>query len=341
MLSQHQPTFPSGTAGGASFAAHPGDPAVLWPSHQVVAHSTDSGRQQVDPGGLRPLGFTQYFPRPGSPGHQTPMRTAPQLSTPRCPVEAPGSRTSAQAAAPSWSAAGQQGSNTVSAVTVSAVTTIAVQYHRPSEAVLRHLPLAGMAAAAPSPPPPLPPADQRFSMGDLTPSPPTVVPLASSGDSQQQQQQQLPYTTGGEVSIDGDPAADALLQCIGSSSSLETAAPEYAAGYSKWLVPLSADERVFAASVPPQPPPSSTQLQSAMRVALGQGIFRTLRALMLRQQSTYVQQLFDLHELSQVQGLLMCEMQVLEMPFEGDGLSTDRISPRHAPDIAPGAQPAD
>ena len=178
-------------------------------------------------------------------------------------------------------------------------------------------------------------------MGDFTPSP-TVVPLASSGDSQQQQQQ-MPYTAGGVVSVDGDPAANAHLQCTGSSSSLEGAAAlQHSAGGSKWLLgPLPADERVSTASVPPQPPLPSSPLQSAMHAALGQGIFKTLRALMLRQQSTYVQQLFDLHELSQVQGLLMCEMQQFpEMPFEGDGLSTDRISPPHLTSC-PGAQPAD
>ena len=54
-----------------------------------------------------------------------------------------------------------------------------------------------------------------------------------------------------------------------------------------------------------------------MRAALGANAFSSIRSLMLRQQSTYAQQLFELHNLSQVQEQLMLEMQL--QGFEGDG----------------------
>ena len=72
------------------------------------------------------------------------------------------------------------------------------------------------------------------------------------------------------------------------------------------------------ASVPQQPPPPPTAdspLLSMMRAALGPSAFNSLRLLMLRQQAAYTQQLFDLWQLSQVQGLLVFEMQ---MPSDDD-----------------------
>ena len=70
-------------------------------------------------------------------------------------------------------------------------------------------------------------------------------------------------------------------------------------------------------------PPAVPQLQSVMRAALRPMAFKSIRSLMLRQQSTYVQQLSDLHTLSQVQGLLMCET-----PAEGDGIFTKPPQPQ-------------
>ena len=57
-------------------------------------------------------------------------------------------------------------------------------------------------------------------------------------------------------------------------------------------------------------PHTTPQLQSRVRAALGPSAFNSLRSLMLRQQSTYEQQLSELHVLSQVQRLLVCEMQI-------------------------------
>ena len=50
-----------------------------------------------------------------------------------------------------------------------------------------------------------------------------------------------------------------------------------------------------AAGRPPNP-------QALMREALGTSTFNSIRSLMLRQQATFVQQLFELHKLSQVGG---------------------------------------
>ena len=58
-----------------------------------------------------------------------------------------------------------------------------------------------------------------------------------------------------------------------------------------------------------------------MRAFLGSNAFSSIRSLMLRQQSTYAQQLFELHNLSQVQGQLMHEMQ-LQGSGEGHGAFT-------------------
>ena len=68
-------------------------------------------------------------------------------------------------------------------------------------------------------------------------------------------------------------------------------------------------------------PPAETQLQSMMRAALGPMAFKTIRSLMLRQQSTYKEQLSELHVLSQVQRLLVCEMQI-QTPAGGNGAFT-------------------
>ena len=68
-------------------------------------------------------------------------------------------------------------------------------------------------------------------------------------------------------------------------------------------------------------PPAVPQLQSSMRAALGPMAFKSIRSLMLRQQSAYVQQLSELHILSQVQRLLVCEMQI-QTPAGGNGAFT-------------------
>ena len=57
-------------------------------------------------------------------------------------------------------------------------------------------------------------------------------------------------------------------------------------------------------------PLAATRLRSIMRAALGPSAFHSIRSLMLRQQSAYGQQLSELHMLSQVQGLLLCEVQI-------------------------------
>ena len=64
---------------------------------------------------------------------------------------------------------------------------------------------------------------------------------------------------------------------------------------------------------------AATRLQSVMRVVLGPRAFNSIRSLMLRQHSAYKEQLLELHMLSQVQGLLMHELQ-MQAPVEGDGV---------------------
>ena len=62
-----------------------------------------------------------------------------------------------------------------------------------------------------------------------------------------------------------------------------------------------------------------------MRTALGSNAFSSLRSLMLRQQSTYMQQLTDLHRLSRVQEQLMHEMQLQQGSGKGDGAFTQPL----------------
>ena len=69
---------------------------------------------------------------------------------------------------------------------------------------------------------------------------------------------------------------------------------------------------------------AATQLQSMMRAVLGPRAFNSIRSLMLRQQSAYKEQLLELHMLSQVQGLLMHELQV-PAPMEGDGVFATQL----------------
>ncbi|GAX73569.1 hypothetical protein CEUSTIGMA_g1020.t1 [Chlamydomonas eustigma] len=58
--------------------------------------------------------------------------------------------------------------------------------------------------------------------------------------------------------------------------------------------------------------PENVMHPSQLRDTMGLSTYNSIRSLMLRQQSTYVQQLFELHKLSQVQKLLMCELGISE-----------------------------
>lgn len=66
----------------------------------------------------------------------------------------------------------------------------------------------------------------------------------------------------------------------------------------------------------PTPPAASSAVvgpaptPGGVRAALGPAAYTAARSLMLQQQSTYVQQLFELHKLVQLQQLMACELQV-------------------------------
>ena len=143
----------------------------------------------------------------------------------------------------------------------------------------------------------------------------------SSGQSQQQQQQQwfFPEAAGAFASPAGHIFGAPVLHPAhpGPPPGI---VPRQQSGSTSMGPP---PDRVRAAPVPPQPPPSAAPLQSSMRMALVPSTFNSIRSLMLRQQSTYVQQLFELHKLSQVQKLLMCEMQI-QASVEGDGAFTQQ-----------------
>ena len=85
-----------------------------------------------------------------------------------------------------------------------------------------------------------------------------------------------------------------------------------------------------AAAVPANPPPlpmlpPAGAPKAMMRAALGPMAFKSIRSLMLRQQSAYGQQLSELHTLNQVQGLLTCEIWA---PAEGDGAAFTQLQRR-------------
>ena len=104
-------------------------------------------------------------------------------------------------------------------------------------------------------------------------------------------------------------------------SALPAATPGLPAGFTSPVPPqhpqLSTPPRLHMRTA--LPPEAAAQLQSLIRAALGPMAFNSLRSLMLRQHSAYRQQLFDLHMLSQVQKLLMCETQLQVLPLGPSG----------------------
>ena len=143
-----------------------------------------------------------------------------------------------------------------------------------------------------------------------------------SGDDQQQ------LHAAGDVTPAGPPSH---VQATGTA--LRPTDPQHVGGRLSTGLPAS-QPGVYSPAVLPQHPQLATPLRSQMRpalplaaathlhsrvrVALGPSAFTSIRSLMLRQQSAYRQQLSQLHMLSQVQGLLMCEVQT-QTAVEDDG----------------------
>ena len=154
-----------------------------------------------------------------------------------------------------------------------------------------------------------------------------MVPAAAYSGSEQQR---LLTAAGAIITPFGSPSH---LQATGTAG-LYPADPQQFRGSMPVALPAAQPGFTSSPAVPPQHPQpatpprplmrtalqtAATRLQSVMRVVLGPRAFNSIRSLMLRQHSAYKEQLLELHMLSQVQGLLMHELQ-MQAPVEGDGV---------------------
>jgi hypothetical protein len=85
-------------------------------------------------------------------------------------------------------------------------------------------------------------------------------------------------------------------------------------------LPMGGVPGALSAVLPAQPAESNGSRQGMMREVLGKRGFAAVRAIMLRQQSTFVQQLFELHKVHSLQKLMWAELQAdIEMPMASTG----------------------